>query len=148
MRGPAEGLSQINVAAASFEDIRQMSDDPLDRPRVTIVEDDVPLLSALSFALDEEGFAVTPFAHGQELLDHPHPTDCLIVDLKLRDADGLTLIRDLRELGLSPPAILITSNPDERCRRRAADAGVEIVEKPLIGAELGRRIAAAITGRR
>src|ERR1022692_3051769 len=108
-----------------------MPDDPPHRPRVTIVEDDISLLNALSFALEEEGFDVAPFDRGQELLDRPRATDCLVVDLKLRDADGLTLIKDLRELGLSPPAILITSNPDDRCRRRAADTGVEIVEKPL-----------------
>jgi two-component system response regulator GlrR len=125
-----------------------MPDDPPHRSRVTIVEDDVSLLNALSFALEEEGFAVAPFEHGQALLDRPSATDCLVVDLKLRDSDGLTLIGDLRRLGLSPPAILITTNPDDRCRRRAAQAGVEIVEKPLIGADLGQRIAAAIGSRR
>src|ERR1700722_6707186 len=108
-----------------------MPDDPPYRPRVTIVEDDISLLSALTFALEEEGFAVAPFDRGQALLDRPCATDCLVVDLKLRDADGLALIRELRELGLSAPAILITTNPDDRCRRRAADAGVQIVEKPL-----------------
>jgi FixJ family two-component response regulator len=146
----ARGLSQINVEAASVGDIDQMQDDPPHphRPRVTIVEDDISLLNALSFALEEEGFAVATFDRGQALLDRPRATDCLVIDLRLRDADGLTLIRDLRELGLSAPAILITSNPDERCRSRAASAGVEIVEKPLIGTDLGRRIAEAIAGRR
>jgi FixJ family two-component response regulator len=141
-------LSQIKVAAERVGEIDRMPDDPHDRPCVTIVEDDISLLNALSFSLEEEGFAVSPFDRGQELLDRPHATDCLVVDLRLRDADGLTLIRDLRLLGLSAPAILITSNPDDRCRRRAADAGVEIVEKPLIGADLGQRIAAAIAIRR
>jgi hypothetical protein len=58
------------------------------------------------------------------------------------------LIGALRGLGLLAPAILITSNPNDRCRRRAADAGVEIVEKPLIGANLVRRISETIEGRR
>jgi FixJ family two-component response regulator len=141
-------LSQINVIARSLGEIGQMADDPPHRPRVTIVEDDASLLNALSFALEEEGFAVSPFDRGQELLDRPHHTDCFVVDLRLRDADGLTLISNLRELGLLAPAILITSNPDDRCRRRAADAGVAIVEKPLIGADLGRRIAESIAGAR
>ncbi|MEJ0065088.1 MAG: response regulator [Caulobacteraceae bacterium] len=111
---------------------------------MTIVEDDISLLSALAFALEEEGFVVAPFAQGRELLDRPVHADCLVVDLRLGDADGLALIHELRKLGVAPPAILITTNPDERCRRRAAEAGVEIVEKPLIGAELGLRIEAAI----
>jgi DNA-binding response OmpR family regulator len=137
-------LSQINATARSLGDIGQMADDPSHRPRVTIVEDDISLLNALSFALEEEGFAVAAFVRGQDLLERPRATDCLVVDLRLRDEDGLTLIDDLRKLGLSPPAILITTNPGDRCRRRAAEAGVDIVEKPLIGADLGSRIAAAI----
>ena len=59
-----EGLSQIKVAAGQFGDADQMPDDPPHRPRVTIVEDDISLLNALSFALEEEGFAVMPFNRG------------------------------------------------------------------------------------
>jgi len=136
-------LRQIKAYAPRRRDAASMSD----RPRVTIVEDDVSLLSALTFALEEEGFAVSPYDRGQELLNGPPDTDCLVVDLKLRDADGLALIADLRRLGVSPPAILITTNPDGQCRRRAAAAGVEIVEKPLLGADLGRRIEQLIAGR-
>jgi len=142
-------LSQINARPLKPGEFSRMPFDPPPPPRVTIVEDDVSLLSALTFALEEEGFAVAAFVRGQELLDRPPlATDCLIVDLRLRDADGLTLIAELRGLGVAPPAILITTAPDDRCRRRAAEAGVQIVEKPLIGAELGRRIAEAIAGAR
>jgi FixJ family two-component response regulator len=141
-----EGLRQIKSSEDERGDNSQMSDISAQRPRVTIVEDDLSLLSALAFALEEDGFAVASFDRGRALLDRPNATDCLVVDLKLKDVDGLTLISALRELGLSPPAILITTNPDDRCRRRAAEAGVQIVEKPLIGADLGRRIAEAING--
>ena len=58
--------------------------------------------------------------------------------------DGLSLINHLRALGPQPPAILITTNPDDRLRRAAAAAHVSIVEKPLMGGELRRRIAHAI----
>lgn len=113
--------------------------------RITIVEDDPSLRSALAFALEAEGCVVTAYAAAEPLLRGPLAgSDCLIVDFKLPDMDGLTLIRLLRTLGPQPPAILITTNPDRRCRRAAAAAGVEIVEKPLVGGELRQRIDAAI----
>ncbi len=120
-----------------------MRPDPTER-HVTIVEDDVSLLSALTFALEADGFSVSPFTRAAELLAKPPRTDCLVIDLKLPDADGLALIKDLRQRGVAAPAILITTNPDLRSRSRAADAGVEIVEKPLMGSELRRRIDAAM----
>ena len=113
-------------------------------PRVTVVEDDLSLLNALAFALEAEGFDVTALEHGRRLLTQPPEIDCLVVDLRLGDADGLTLVEDLRAVGCSPPAILITTNPDQRCRRRAAQAGIEIVEKPLIGPELVASVCAAL----
>jgi hypothetical protein len=44
------------------------------------------------------------------------------------------------------PAILITTNPTARTRRRAAAAGVRIVEKPLVTGELRNRINEVIRG--
>jgi len=115
-----------------------------DRPSVAIVEDDASLLGALAFALQEEGFTIRQAAGRREFFDHPIAADCFVVDFRLGDADGLTLISELRAAGFMSPAILITTHPDERCRRRAAGLGVEIVEKPLIGTELAQHIEAAI----
>jgi DNA-binding response OmpR family regulator len=117
------------------------------RPRVTIVEDDVSLLNALAFALEADGYAVSPYTAAAPLLAQPPSADCMVVDRRLPDMDGLALIQALRALGPQPTAILITSNPDDRLRRAAATAGVAIVEKPLIGGELRQRIADAVRER-
>jgi DNA-binding response OmpR family regulator len=115
-----------------------------ERRRITVVEDDASLRSALAFALEAEGYAVAVFAAAEPLLAAPPPADCLVVDLRLPGMDGLALIAALRTLGAQPPAILITSNPDQRRRDAAAAAKVEIVEKPLVTAELRLRIARVI----
>ena len=118
---------------------------PASRPiRITLVEDDASLLSALTFALEADGYAVAPYAAARPLLENPPASDCLVIDLKLPDMDGLTLIARLRALGHQAPAILITTNPDARLHRAAAAAQVAIVEKPLMGAELRHRIELAI----
>jgi FixJ family two-component response regulator len=120
---------------------------PPAKPRVTIVEDDVSLLNALAFALEADGYAVSPFIAASPLLARPPSADCMVVDLRLPDMDGLALIAALRALGPQPRAVLMTTNPDGRLRQAAARADVEIVEKPLLGGELRQRIADAVRDR-
>jgi FixJ family two-component response regulator len=121
-----------------------MPDAALGKPRIAIVEDDLSLLAALAFALETDGYDVSAYTAAASLLDQPIDVDCLVVDLKLPDMDGLELVDQLRERGLLSPAILITTNPSDRCRKAAARAHVEIVEKPLIDGELRHRIKTAI----
>jgi two-component system response regulator FixJ len=114
-----------------------------------LVEDDPSLLSALTFALEADGFVVHGHGRGQTAVDASQTdrADCLVVDLKLPDMDGLALVAMLRHQGVVAPAIVITTAPDERRRREAAKAGVQIVEKPLLDGELRRHIDLALSGR-
>jgi len=130
-------------ADESLQNLAMQSGD--DRPLITIVEGDTPLLRALEFACDAEGWRVAAFTSATELLRDPPATDCLLVDHKLPGADGLALILELRQLGLTAPAILIASRLDEAKRRAAAESDVVIVEKPLVGGELRLRIEAALS---
>jgi len=118
-----------------------------DKPLITIVEGDTSLLRALEFACDAEGWRVAAFDSPIALLEQPPATDCLLVDHKLPGVDGLALILQLRQRGLTAPAILIASGLDERKRRAAAESDVVIVEKPLVGGELRGRIEAALRQR-
>jgi two-component system, LuxR family, response regulator FixJ len=112
--------------------------------RIAVIEDDAPLLGALAFALEAEGWATATFTEPAEALARIGPADCLVVDYALPQMDGLTLIARLRAQGVTAPAILITARPDERCRRRADAAGVPIVEKPLAPGQLQQQIKAAL----
>jgi len=118
------------------------------RARIVIVEDDASLLGALVFALRADRYEVSGYRTASRALADRRACDCLVVDLKLPDMDGLTLIGRLRELGVDAPAILITTSPDESARRRADKAEVTIVEKPLVDGRLARQIATAIGGAR
>jgi two-component system C4-dicarboxylate transport response regulator DctD len=117
------------------------------KARIAIVEDDAALLNALVFALEADGYAVTSYGEAESALSRPPHVDCLVIDQKLPGMDGLSLIARLRALEPQPPAILITTNPDQRLRRAAATAKVQIVEKPLMGGELRQRILEALADR-
>lgn len=114
---------------------------------IIVVEEDASLRLSLQFSLAVEGFAVRTYATAGELLgaaDLP-ATGCIVVDYDLPDMSGLDLVARLRTQNIELPAILITTNPSGLVRRRAAQAGVPMIEKPLLGDSLIKGIAAALS---
>jgi FixJ family two-component response regulator len=109
---------------------------------VIVVDDDPAVLSALKFALEIEGFRIAAYRNGSELLAEPvlPSSGCLVIDYRLPEADGLSLLSDLRGRGVRLPAILITSHPTQSLRRRAAAAAAPIIEKPLLGDALSNAV--------
>lgn len=117
---------------------------PSKRKGVTLilVDDDVDLLNALTFSFETEGYDVRAYLDGDALIEAGELDSgaCIVIDEKLIKDSGLDLLDRLRACGLAAPAILITTNPTERIRLRAAASGVEIVEKPLLGSALSDKI--------
>jgi FixJ family two-component response regulator len=116
-------------------------------PTVLLVDDDDAVLNSLRFALEIEGYKVRLYPSDRELLREPRfpETGCLVIDLRLPERDGLVALAELRERGMTLPAILITTDPSDAVRRRAADAGVAIVEKPILGNGLVDTIRAMVS---
>jgi FixJ family two-component response regulator len=119
---------------------------PNGRPVVVIVDDDVALRSALTFALEIEGFVVEARGSGEELLAQSLPSDhgCLVIDERLPGIGGLQALQALRARNVDLPALLITTNPNAPLRKAAMAAGVPIVEKPLICDALVQSIREAL----
>lgn len=115
-------------------------------PCVLVVDDDPALLGALEFALRAEGYEVRSCPSADAALRPGQETPaCLVIDYRLPEMDGMELADRLRNIGMGAPLILMTTNPDARCRARAAKGGAVIVEKPLLGDNLLRQIR-AMTG--
>jgi FixJ family two-component response regulator len=112
------------------------------RPLIAVVDDDTAVCSSLKFALELEGFRVSTFTGGMELLRAPEivACQCFIVDQKMPGMSGLELIGKLRERDIAAPAILLISQPSAGVSARAASVRVPIVEKPLLGNALLDRI--------
>lgn len=116
-------------------------------PNIILVDDDPAIRSSLSFSLELEGFAVSAFASGPELLAlEPLPQEgCLVLDYRLPGIDGLQLLGLLRRCGVALPAIIITSTPSRSLRARVAQAGAILVEKPLMCDALASAVRAALS---
>lgn len=120
---------------------------PIRSPVIGIVEDDAAVLNSLTFLLEAEGYVVLAFDHPDQAMESPDlvAADCLVIDYTLPGEDGASLLAQLRSRGVECPAILMASNPSRHCQRAAAQAGVPLVEKPLIGDVLQSRIRSALS---
>jgi FixJ family two-component response regulator len=102
---------------------------------IAVVDHDPAVRASLQFALEVEGFGVRAYPDAQAMLSAGHFPDyrCVIVDQNLPAMTGLDLVARLRNQSVAVPVILITSHPSAALRRRAEQADVPIVEKPLLG---------------
>jgi FixJ family two-component response regulator len=117
------------------------------KPTIYVVDDDAGVLGSLQFLLETDGFEVRTFRSGMALLNAAAPDgiDCLVIDYKMPDINGIDLVARLRDQHVAAPVILITGYPDENISARAAAAGVEhVLQKPLLGDGLVREIRGAI----
>jgi FixJ family two-component response regulator len=122
------------------------SEPALAHPVIVVVDDDAAVRGSLKFALEIEGFAVRTYPKGDDLLGDVRRGDCacFIIDQKLPGMNGLEVVAELRKEHIAAPVILITSQPTSGLQERAAQAGVPIVEKPLLGNALIDRVRDAI----
>ena len=100
---------------------------------IYVVDDDYDVRTSLRFLLETEGFDVRTFRSGVALLGSStrNRADCLVVDYKMAELDGLELAYRLRRLQVSTPIILITGYPDENISSKASSAGVrQVLLKP------------------
>jgi FixJ family two-component response regulator len=67
-----------------------------------------------------------------------------VLDERLPGVSGLAALARLRARGVGLPAVLITTHPLPILREAARAAGVEILEKPLLGDGLVRWIRGAL----
>jgi len=106
---------------------------------VYVVDDDYDVRTSLRFLLETEGFDVRTFRSGTALLGSStrHRADCLVVDYKMAEIDGLDLAHRLRGLNVRTPIVLITGYPDENISAKANSAGVrQVLMKPNLGMNL------------
>ena len=110
---------------------------------LVLVDDDLALRQALTFAFETEGYAVRAFADAESLLAAPAAPQgaaCLVLDQRLPGMSGLALLTALRARNVATPAILMTSHPTPSLLREAQSAGAAVVEKPLLGSGLAGKV--------
>ena len=96
------------------------------RPRILVVDDEASIRDLLSKTLKFAEYEVDVAPDGRSALERMriYPYDLLIVDLKMPGMDGLSLIRQVKQLNSDMPVIIITGFSTESSAIDAVNLGV------------------------
>ncbi|TDW67545.1 DNA-binding response OmpR family regulator [Novosphingobium sp. PhB55] len=115
--------------------------------RILVVEDDHALAAEVARTLRSENFAVDLADNGEEGL-HLATTegyDALVLDLGLARMDGISLLQDCRDKGLTLPVLILTARDSWADKVAGFRAGADdYMTKPFLPQELTMRLRALI----
>jgi len=94
---------------------------------ILLIEDDVETARLIVRALERPpaGVAVTPVWSAHAGLEHlaAHPVDCVLLDYRLPDTDGLTCLRTIRRQHPDVPVVFVTGAGSEEVAVEAMQLG-------------------------
>jgi DNA-binding response OmpR family regulator len=115
--------------------------------QVLIVEDDPAVARSLQDGLAREGYAVTWKSKSADGLTHAreaHP-NLIVLDVRLPDGSGFDLCRQLRQLGLRQPILMLTVQREEVDKVLGLELGADdYLTKPYSLRELLARVRALL----
>lgn len=115
--------------------------------KILVVEDEKKVASFIKRGLEEEGFNVDLAHDGEEglFMAETNPYGLILMDLMLPKKDGLTVIRELREKGVSTPVLCLTAKDTVDDVVSGFNSGSDdYLTKPFAFAELIARVRALL----
>jgi DNA-binding response OmpR family regulator len=115
--------------------------------RILIIEDELPMRTALSDCLERQGHRVIHAADGATGLDKAlkEKPDLILLDLMLPKLDGYALCAELRRLSCPAPVLMLTAKGRVEDRVAGLDAGADdYLVKPFSRDELLARVRALL----
>ena len=113
---------------------------------ILIIDDEVQIRRLLEITLSANGYKISEASTGKEGLIHAattHPV-LIILDLGLPDADGIEILKKLREWYMKPIIILSVRSSEEDIVRALDHGANDYLTKPFRTGELLARIRVAI----
>ena len=113
---------------------------------ILIIDDEVQIRRLLEITLSASGYLISEASTGKEglvIAATTHPV-LIILDLGLPDADGLDILKKLREWYLKPVIILSVRNSEEDIIHALDNGANDYLTKPFRTGELLARIRLAI----
>jgi two-component system, OmpR family, response regulator MprA len=119
----------------------------MDQMRVLVVDDDAAVRQSLSTALGRDGYEVLAADGGGAALARMAATsvDAIVLDVAMREPNGLEVCRRLRSRGDRTPILMLTARDLIDDRVAGLDAGADdYLVKPFALAELRARLRALL----
>ena len=138
---PAAGKAVVRALCAD-----SLPDTETEPERILVVDNDPQSLRLMREALNNAGYAALITGEAQELgaLIRKEKPALVVLDVVLRDTNGIELLRTLPELA-QLPVIMISGYGSDTALARALEAGAaDYIVKPFSPAELVARIGAVL----
>ena len=116
-------------------------------PRLLIIEDELPMRTALQDVLEGEGFRVLTAADGEAGLARARAEkpDLILLDLMMPKLDGFSVCAELRRLTNPVPILMLTGKGRVEDRVKGLDVGADdYLVKPFSTDELLARVRALL----
>lgn len=115
--------------------------------RILIVEDELPMRTALRDILESEGYRVQTASDGGDGLDQAleQKPDLLLLDVMMPRLDGYAVCAELRRLAVGVPVLMLTAKGQVPDRVAGLDSGADdYLVKPFSTDELLARVRALL----
>src|SRR5215216_5919210 len=119
-------------------------------PLVVVIDDDESMREALQSLLKSVGMRTAIFALAEDFLnsDKLYESDCLILDVRMPEMNGLELQQKLIAENNRAPIIFISAHSEGDEKTRATTAGaIEFLDKPFSEEALLEAVGAAFKSR-
>lgn len=115
--------------------------------RIALIEDEMSLVMTLTDRLESEGYEIVHFGDGQEAMSvlAKSTFDLILLDLMLPNKGGLDICRDLRNMGIQIPILMLTARRETVDKVLGLKLGADdYLTKPFEMMELLARIEALL----
>ena len=115
--------------------------------RILIAEDDKELLKSLIFIFESKHYIVDGVSNGNDAYDYAMTGeyDGLVFDIMMPGMDGLTVLKKLRQNGITTPTLFLTAKTETHQKVEGLDAGADdYLPKPFSTSELLARVRAML----
>ncbi len=115
--------------------------------KLLLAEDTTDLNAAITTVLEHHDFEVDSAFDGQEAFDYlmDHSYDVVILDIMMPKMDGLQVLKQMRDMNIMTPVLLLTAKNEVDDRVHGLDAGADdYLPKPFAMKELLARIRSLV----
>lgn len=118
--------------------------------KLLLAEDEFAMVDAVEDILTYHNYIIDSVDNGIDALHYARSEhyDGIILDIMMPGKDGLTVLKELRHLGIHTPVLLLTAKSDVADRIEGLDLGADdYLPKPFVMEELLARVRAMLRRR-
>lgn len=115
--------------------------------RILVIEDELKVASFIKKGLEQSAYTVDWAENGEDGLEFARSNEyqCILLDIMLPGKDGLQVVRELRQRGITTPVMALTARTGLEDRVAGLDSGCDdYLPKPFAFDELLARLRALV----